>query len=231
MRLKTLLVSLGTVLVVANPASAVLKHYNVHWTNISDFNTTNPVVNLIPNNGLQPETVAIVDDGSPPVLKRLQLTNASATTVNAPGLAGFIFLGRRNVEGPKQGTSFTGTGSASSTIAWGLVTGWTLTGGFWCHSSPTFICTYASGKDLQTVDPIFTSSFYDLGTWSFHGTGFTAVPYIWFTPLPVAMSTGNAQYQLRGRLSAGLVPALPVLGVALLGASLLFAGARLSRKR
>jgi hypothetical protein len=45
------------------------------------------------------------------------------------------------------------------------------------------------------------------------------------------MSVGNAQYHIKGRLSAGLVPALPVLGVALLGASLLFAGARLSRKR
>jgi hypothetical protein len=231
MRFKTLLVNLAAGLTIAHPAGAVLKHYSINWTVIGDFNVTNPTLNKTINLAKQPEAVAIVDDVASPVLKKLQLAQESSTTVNAPGLAGFIFLSRRNVEGPSKGSSFTGTGSTSGTIAWGLVTGWTLTGGFWCHASPTFICTYASGVDLATVDPIFSSAFYDLGTWAFHGTGFTAVPYIWFTPLPVAMSIGNAQYQLRGRLSAGLVPALPVLGVALLGASLLLAGARLSRKR
>jgi hypothetical protein len=28
------------------------------------------------------------------------------------------------------------------------------------------------------VDPRFNSEFYDLGTWTFHGTGFTAFPFI-----------------------------------------------------
>jgi hypothetical protein len=44
------------------------------------------------------------------------------------------------------------------------------------------------------------------------------------------MSVGNSQYLIVGRLASGIVPAVPVLGVALLGASLLFAGARLARK-
>jgi hypothetical protein len=165
------------------------------------------------------------------VLKKLKLVFQSAGTVNAPGLAGFIFLSRATVEGPRKGLSFTGVGSTATSIAWGLVTGWTVTGGFWCHSSPTFICTYASGSELATVDPIFTSPLFDLGTWTFHGTGFTSRPFVWFVPPPANMSTGNASYHLRGRLAAGLVPALPVVGVALLGAGLLFAGAHISRRR
>jgi hypothetical protein len=232
MRFETVVLSLAAMLVCAQPAGAVLKHYNIHWTNISDFNVTNPTVDKYPNNGRQPGSNAIVDNGGAnPVLKRLTLQIGSQNTVNAPGLSGFIFLARFSEEGPRKGANFTGTGSTSSTVAWGLVTGWTVTGGFWCHASPTFICNYASGKDLATVDPIFTSPFFDLGTWTFHGTGFTAVPFIWFIPPPANMSTGNASYALRGRLSAGLVPALPVLGVTLLGASLLFAGARMSRRR
>ena len=231
MRFKTLAMSLAAVLAAAHPAGAVLKHYSIRWTNISDFNTTTPTLNLIPNNGVQPDSDAIVDNGgASPVLKKLTLALGSQNTVYAPGLSGFIFLSRSSTEGTKKGTSFTGTGSTSTTIAWGVVTGWTVTGGFWCHASPTFICNYARGADLVTSEPIFNSPFYDLGTWTFHGTGFTAVPFVWFNPPPANMSTGNAQYQLRGRLSAGLVPALPVLGVTLLGASLLFAGARFSRK-
>jgi hypothetical protein len=44
------------------------------------------------------------------------------------------------------------------------------------------------------------------------------------------MSVGSVQFQLRGRAANALVPALPVLGVALLGAGLLLAGARISHR-
>jgi len=101
----------------------------------------------------------------------------------------------------------------------------------YCHSSPTYICTYTGVPDLMTMDPMLPSPFYDLGTWTFHGTGFTSVPFVQRVAAPTSLSMGNAQYWLKGRLSGGFVPALPLLGVALLGASLLFAGARLSRKR
>lgn len=232
MRFKALVVNLAIGLVIAHPAGAVLKHYNVHWTSISDFNTTFPTPDKFPNFGLQPNSAAIIDDsGASPVLKKLTLTLATTVTTYAPGLSGFIFSSRFTTEGPRKGVSYTGTGSTGTSIAWGVITGWSITGGIYCHSSPSFICGYASSVDLATVDPAIRSPFYDLGTWSFHGTGFTAQPFVWFVPPPANMSVGNASYQVRGRLSGGLIPALPVLGVALLGASLLFAGARLSRKR
>jgi hypothetical protein len=164
------------------------------------------------------------------VLRRLALISETETTTHVPGLSGFIFRSRITEQGPKKGLTTTGTGDTSTTIAWGLVTGWTITGGFWCHSSPTFMCWLTVGADLATTDPVLHSNFFDLGTWSFHGTGFTSVPYINEYPSPTSMTVGNAQYLLRGRLSAGFVPAVPVVGVALLGASLLLAGARLSRR-
>ena len=235
MRFKLLLPSLAAVLALAFPAGAVLKHYTMSWTTIAEFNTSNPQLNKYPGGkgGEQDPSQSIIDDtnNNNPRLKRLVLVQENTTTVDVPGLSGFIFLSMLSEQGPKKGSTFTGTGDTSSTIAWGIVTGWTVTGGFWCHSDPTLICTLARGSDLATFPPQFHSSFYDLGTWAFHGTGFTSVPYVHQIAGPSSMSVGNAQYHLKGRLSAGLVPAIPVLGVALLGASLLFAGARLSRKR
>jgi hypothetical protein len=234
MRIKYSLPVLAAILsCVASPAGAVLKHYSLSWLSISDFNTTNPTPDKYPpgKGGPQSTDPAFIDDtnNGSPVLRRLLLTNETELTVNVPGLSGFIFLSSIQEQGPKKGSSFTGTGDTSTTIAWGLVTGWTLTGGFYCHSFPSYICTYAGGSDLATVDRTLESPLYDLGTWTFHGTGFTSIPFVHQIASP--NSVGNNQYYLRGRLAGGLVPALPVLGVALLGASLLFAGARLARER
>jgi hypothetical protein len=229
MRIQHLALALVAGLALSSPAAAVLKHYNVRWTGIQDFNTS--AFNKDPL-GVQPDSGATIDTGGgSPVLKRLKLVLAQSTTTNVPALAGFIFRQQLVTEGPRKGLNFTGAGSTASTIAWGLVTGWTVTGGIWCHSSPSYICSYAAFSDLATIDPSLRSPLYDLGTWTFHGTGFTASPFIYFQGTPAMMTAGNAQYQLKGRISAGLIPALPVLGVALLGASLLFAGARFSRKR
>jgi hypothetical protein len=235
MRLKLLFPTLVAALAVGQPASAVIKHYTLSWTTIAEFNTTNPTLNKYPGGKGGPQSLdaGFIDDtnNGAPVLRKLLLLQENETTSYVPGLSGFIFLSMLSEQGPKKGLTFTGTGDTSTTIAWGLVTGWTITGGFWCHSFPSYICSYARGSDLATVEPQFQSPLYDLGTWTFHGTGFTSVPYINQVAGPASMSVGNAQYHIKGRLSAGLVPALPVLGVALLGASLLFAGARLSRKR
>lgn len=57
------------------------------------------------------------------------------------------------------------------------------------------------------------------------------MPFVHQIASPTSMSLGNSQYEMRGRLAAGLVPAVPALGVTLLGVSLLVAGARLSRRR
>ncbi len=238
MRWTALHLSLAATLAMGSPVGAVLRHYRIEWTAIAEFNTANPQLNNYePGNRGPAETRSrgLIDDhgdGSP-VLKTLRLVQEVETSfpVSIVSYSGFIFLSMLSEQGPKKGLTFTGTGSAASSIAWGLVTGWTVTGGFYCHSSPTYICTYTGVPDLMTMDPMLPSPFYDLGTWTFHGTGFTSVPFVQRVAAPTSLSMGNAQYWLKGRLSGGFVPALPLLGVALLGASLLFAGARLSRKR
>ncbi len=83
--------------------------------------------------------------------------------------------------------------------------------------------------DQASVDPRFNSEFYDLGTWSFHGTGFTASSFIssYFTNNP-----GNSSMWVRGFAAQdGTVPALPLLGVALLGGSLVAGGVAALRRR
>ncbi len=66
--------------------------------------------------------------------------------------------------------------------------------------------------NLETVDPVLFSSRYDLGTWTFHATGFVAAPFIHYTE---SGTLGNGQLALRGRaISDGTVPALPLAGFA-----------------
>jgi hypothetical protein len=184
---------------------------------------------------------ALVDSaaGPSPVLRRLvRATNSTITTI-VPGLVRDIFTSNNFREGPsvlqqiyrQPVPAFTGTGnsSAASTIRWGTVTGWSITGSFWCNSDPAVICTLAMGTDEGTVDPRFNSASYDLGTWSFHDTGFTSVPFIGsaFTSDP-----GNQTYWIRGFAKrVGTVPALPLLGVALLGSSLIAGGVVAARRR
>ena len=238
MRSKNLFLTLAATaasVAVAYPAGAILRNYGVRWATISQFNSSSPSPNnyVSGNDGTgDPPANAVVDDtgSGNPVLRKFLLFNETLQTVDVPNLSGFIYLSSITNQGPKKGLNFTGTGSTNTSIAWGTITGWTVTGGFWCHSVPSNICTYARGKDLVTGDPAFDSSFYDLGTWNFHHTGFTSIPWVHQKASPATMSVGNSAYFVRGRIRGGLVPALPVLGVALLGASLLFAGARLSRK-
>jgi hypothetical protein len=84
------------------------------------------------------------------------------------------------------------------------------------------LCNLAQLVDEGTVDGRFNSLFYDLGTWNFHGTGFTASPFI---ASYATNNPGNTTLWLRGvRRQDGTVPALPLIGIATLGASLVAGG-------
>ena len=81
----------------------------------------------------------------------------------------------------------------------------------------------------ETTDPPSTSDFYDLGTWSFHGTGFSSVPFV---SVAYTTSFGNHSLAYRGALlSDATIPALPALGVAALGALLAGGAASALRRR
>ncbi len=242
MRRGTWLLVLSAALLAVGPADAALKKYNlvnVTLTNQSgtDEQNYNHFFNPFPTVG----AVALVDattPGSPKLVKLLDNGNITIT-VPVPSLTTSIFLSNNDRTGPgvtehlygQPGPIFTGTGNvnAGATIRWGTVTGWSITGQIWCHSLPAIICTLADRMDKVTTDPPLESEFYDLGTWFFHGTGFTSVPWIdqYFTT-----SFGNNQWHLHaGVVRDGTVPAMELLGIGILGLSLATGGAVAIRRK
>lgn len=154
--------------------------------------------------------------GSPRLLELSSIWDFT-NTFNSPEVVLFESVRARQSPVPDQA----GSGSLATSIAWGAITGWTQTGTAWCQATPGIVCTLAGYPgELQTVDPsslLLRSDFYDLGTWVFHSTGFTATPFVqWrYTQTPGS----NVQAVLRGRaLPIATTPALP------LGAALLLAG-------
>jgi hypothetical protein len=227
----------------AHSSEAALKRYRLYTVNITDSPNQSPNPNnTLPGGPGLPDDAAIVDTNGPsPILRKLQFRSDNTTTINVPGLTTTIFISNLFWEGPDApdlrrsngvpDAFFTGTGSAAngSTLRWGSVTGWSITGQSWCNSNPAVICTLAMLLDEATIDPRFNSGFYDLGTWSFHGTGFTSIPWVhsYFTN-----SFGNNQRWLRGGIAETFsVPALPLLGLAVLGTSIAVAGFTLAMRR
>lgn len=209
----------------------------------------NPDVSPNPSNGgvvaisNNVERARIDDSGPNPVLTKLIRGTNQTNTTFVPANAINIFVSSNQVEGPgadvisRGGTppSFTGTGStaAGSTIAWGIVTGWSVTGRVFCHSTPGVICTLAQFASDTTADPRNNSAFYDLGTWSFHSTGLISGPPVAFINSYASNGVfGNTSWVFRGfRVNDATVPALPVMVVALLGGSVAVGGIVSIRRR
>ncbi len=149
------------------------------------------------------------------------------TVTSCCPLGGFIFVSQNTSESPADYQ--VGSGNFASEIAWGTVTGWTVTGSFFCHSDPSYLCNFLEAMDLATVDLPQYSSFYDLGTWTFHGTGFSATPFI-HSRLPPPNNAYNSAWILRGRQLTGSVPAVSSFGIlALSGAFVALAWMRMHR--
>lgn len=224
-------------------ADAALKRYRLYSVNITEApqQSPNPNNTLPAGPGLPDDAATVDTNGASPILRKLQFRGDNTTTVLVPSLVTTIFLSNLAREGPDAlalghrhgvpSVAFTGTGNtaASSTLRWGTITGWTITGHTWCNSSPAVVCALAMLMDETTTDPRFNSAFYDLGTWSFHGTGFTSIPWVhsYFTS-----SFGNNQRWMRGGIAETFsVPALPLLGISLLGSSLAIGGIALFRRK
>lgn len=154
--------------------------------------------------------------------------NFDATVAFGPG--GFLFATENSTRNVSPG--HTGTGSTLTSVTWGVVAGWSATGGQFCSSSPTSACAeFAAGPHGLTSPLSISSVTYDLGTWNFDAAGdFTAAaPYDFETTMG---GTGNGQFLLRGALQGPALPALPLVGFGALGVALLVGGARMIvRKR
>ena len=104
------------------------------------------------------------------------------------------------------------------------MTGWATSGvGNFCNSNPAVICLLAARIDDTTVENRLNSPFYDLGTWVFHGTGFTGARGVVQQYFTNTFGNNTTQYRA-ARINDATVPALPIVGVALIGSSLVVGG-------
>ncbi|MCH2171964.1 hypothetical protein MK489_14355 [Myxococcota bacterium] len=219
----------------SSPADAALKKYEQRRSNVLQFLTTSPRAEYrsVPSRGK-----AIIDDdgtGSPVLKKMLEGTGRAygvapqSSTTLVPSLsAGFIFVKLTYVRGPAGGT--VGSGSTSSEIDWATTSGWTVTGGDWCNANPPYICDLARREYQETVSGVLNSLNFDIGTWIFHGTGYTSDTG--FILLTSPTSLGNMVQWTRGSLSQdGTVPALPLLGVGTIAVSVVAMGIASVRRR
>ena len=225
--------------VIALPAQAALKKYAVRSLSLAQFDDSSPAVEMYGRDsppakgGSTPSSVVTIDEtGADPVLKRMVwITGGGGETIIVPTLSGgFIWINTESTQGPSPDQ--VGTGSTSSSITWGDVAGWTITGGTFCHAAPSYVCSFALVAHDATADPPFNSTHYDIGTWTFHGTGFTAnteAGWIYFTS---TSGIGNQMILLRGaQRQDGTVPALPLLGIGAVGVSVLAMGVASVRRR
>ena len=232
-RLKLFLVSLGVVALIAPGASAALKKYKVNRRTLIQYAQTSPKVELLSGNVEPFLGVGVIDEsGASPVLQKLiMVVGGGGRTTLVPQLTnGFIFFNGFSEEGPSSGQVGIGTGTGDGqSINWGNLTGWTISGGTFCHSMPSYICDYAVAENLGTVETAFLSNNYDVGTWTFHGTGFLHDGYINRTG---STDFGNHMYFIRGgENNDGTVPALPLLGIGAVGVSVFAMGVASIRRR
>ncbi len=232
MRARVFFTSLVLVVSLAQAAPAVLDRYAVRDFTVADFSNGTPRIRIFgsePGDGAVPST-AVVDRTGPTLRKLLFVPGTAAgVTTFVSTFNGFLWFSTAFTDGPK-GTFTATSGSLPGnvgTVTWGTLTSWAITGATFCNANPALICGLAVGVQLASTDPPLRSSFYDTDPWTFHGTGFRANPFVFFTStLP-----GNSSIIIKGVLSPNAtVPALPLLGVGALGASLLVMGVAALRR-
>ncbi len=201
----------------ALPATAALARFSLRLSTFIPPNSPSPA----PASG-----EAVIEDGIPGgSSKLLHLTSVyDGTSTSCCDIGAITFISQNRREGPAP--SQLGTGSLGTQIAWGVVTGWTVSGSVFCHSNIPYVCSAVGLMDLATVDPLLYSPFYDLGTWTFHATGFTATPFVYkrFGP------GGNSSWIFRGRRDERFLPLLPSGWLILSAGALLAAGAAWARR-
>ncbi len=235
MRIRLFIVSLAMVLLGAWGSQAALHRYNLRTTTLIEYNTTSPRLEILTGNPHQTASGRVMIEANKnfpnnPVLRayRTGRGGGSGTTVNLPGLSGFIWV-KGNATGGPTGPE-TGTGTLADTIDWGDISTWTVKGGTFCNSVPITICTTAQFEQDNTIETPVVSDRYLWHVWTFHGTGFRADAYIARTTNNT--SIGNSMTITRGEVeTSGQVPALPLLGIGAVGVSVIAMGMASLRKR
>jgi hypothetical protein len=201
-------------------------------SNFFILRTVNLSPTVQPTNGSPDFLEVVLDDpdtGQVSIVTMLHGGDTNTTT-NVTGFGGpgsFIFIRSSGRISPVPGQ--TGAGSTTSSIDWGVLTGWSSTGGEFCNSSPPFICTFAARLEDMTNPVKVRSSTFDIGTWTFDSTGdFDATGYVVSTFNP---GTTNTQNFLDGKLFGTTLPALPIVGFGALALGLLVVGGRSLMRR
>ncbi len=239
----TTLASLAVLAGFAAPVGAALQRFRLHRTSIvhglsgpgsSDQDPVCKVSVQATSSRVDACAGETLLEGPGPVavMRRFDFTSDATGTLPIPFFNGFLFLSQRSTLAPSTPATGSGSTNASGTLRWGTLSGWTATASAWCNSRSMPAMNFCGSAGLmfqETVDPPPGSSFYDLGTWTFHGSGFTSVPFV-SGYLP--SGSGNVMLRYRGALAAAItVPTMPVAGVGALGALLLGAAASVFARR
>jgi hypothetical protein len=234
MRIKLFFLALAmlTLQLFAGTGQAALSKYAIRTTSLNTYGDVSPRVGILTTAQDTPSgTVVIDNDGGSgfPMLRKYKTVVGGGklgTTVDLPGLSGFIFLRSKTTGGPADVQ--TGTGDIAADIEWGFIDSWTVAGGQFCRSIPSFVCGRADRVHDETVPPRLVSAKFDHHEWHFHPTGFRADPWISFT----GTTDGNYQTIVRGAMRQdGTVPALPLVGIGAIGLSVVAMGLATLRRR
>lgn len=227
-----------TVLTLAMPAAADLKSYTVY----GDQSTLFPTCGTILRPGSQSGMAIINETGNgTPTLVELNSQNqfldivGGTITSAVPGTT--VTLNNRTVASPTPGQ--TGLGDTATTINWGTLGGWSQTGRLNCTTNlgnggtppPSSCILFIGFEGTGPPAPLKSTSFViDPMTFTVTTTERFDTPSVEFVTLGLGAVTANVQIG-GGLLPLRPVPALPLIGVAGLGAALLYLGARAIRGR
>jgi len=236
MKLRMLIVG-AMAFVLAAPALAVTKTYNLSGDQSTKFPTDGTI--------LRPGTVfgtqVIEDDGGgTPTLTEMTVINQYQDVVGGTSTSGIpgttVLLDSITTAGPSPGQ--TGSGTTSTSISWGALSGWTQTGQLVCTTfcggtpgCPTGVSSCVPFVGFEGTGPPapLTASSLTIGAQTYAGdmSSFTTADATEFVNLAGGAVTGSLVWD--GTLVT--IPLLPLAAFGGLGAGMVFLGSRALRRK
>ena len=245
MRIFQILVAV-LVLSLAGSAQAVVKFYSSDPENGTPGNTSRISINLCPPFISSPDTIGgftkLTDDeaGTVELSELVQCCAGSGLTdlsgdilvpIFGPGSFIFIDAGTTTSITTPHSSSDGASGASASTvattgsIAWGVVSGWVITGLQFCLASPVAICNENGFSHGMTVPGALESTTYNLGTWVFTAVGDIEATQQYITRTSNGGLSNNGDV-VQAALHGSAIPALPIVGFGALALSLAAIGGR-----